>query len=103
MKKEEAIAQKKYTLKKCTSQRFNQSFVKSLQSKRIERNCFKNLRTLKKKTLAHKLTEKKKLKMTMTRKFNIDNGLQGQTKEHQTVVTRIGKWFFVTFGESSST
>ena len=46
----------------------------------------KNLPTLKKqKTLTHKPTEKKESKMTMTRKLNIDNGLQDWKTEHQAV------------------
>jgi hypothetical protein len=56
---------------------------KSLQSQRTERNCFKNLPTLKKIKNAHTRadTERQKSNMTMTRKLNIDNGLQDWKKE----------------------
>jgi len=55
------------------------------------RNCLKKLPTLKKIKNADTRadTEKQESKMTMTRKLNNDNGLRGQTKEHQAVTRGI--------------
>ena len=59
---------------------------KSLQSQRIERNCFKKFADTKKnKKRWHTSRQKRKSKIKMTRKLNNDNGLQDRKTEHQAV------------------
>jgi len=45
------------------------------------------------KTLTHEPIENKESKMTMTRKLNIDNGLQDRKTEHQAVTGGCCQWW----------
>ncbi|BDQ12119.1 hypothetical protein [Sediminibacterium sp. TEGAF015] len=77
-----------------TSQRPDQSFVKELAKPTQEKLFLKNFPTLQKnkKRNAKADTDRQKSKQTMKLKPNTDNGLQGQTTEHQlsTAVWRNG-------------
>ena len=68
-----------------TSPSSDQSFVKELAKPTQEKLFLKNFPTLQKnkKRNAQPDTERQKSKRTMTLKLNTDNGLQGQTTEHQ--------------------
>ena len=71
-----------------TSQRSSQSFVKELAKPTQRKIVFKKLSDPLRKiknadTQAD--TDRQESNMTMTRKLNTDNGLQGQMKEHQAV------------------
>ena len=71
-----------------------QSFIKELAKPTQEKLFIKNVPTLQKNKKRHAQpdTDRQKSKQTMTLKPNNDNGLQGQTTEHQlpTAVWRNG-------------
>lgn len=77
-----------------TSPSSDQSFVKELAKPTQEKLFLKNFPTLQKnkKRNAQPYTDRQISKQTMTLKPNTDNGLQGQTTEHQLPTAVLQKW-----------